>query len=531
MRRASFVALALFVPLAMRLGLDPGITIDDSLQRTYGDALVRWYRSGFVDSSALTFHNLYLYGGLFDLPAQWLVSLDILPWDTFAARHALSALVAVLGVWATWFTAARIAGPRAGALAALMLALTPAWLGHGLFNSKDIPFGAAAAVVMYASVRIVMRRPPLTWRDAVWAGVALGLALGVRSGGMFMLGYPLVAAGLRLCVDAWRPTRRSRPWRGLPQDALCAFGRLVCVLPLTWLIMLSAWPWAQLKPFTRPFEAAAIAAHFKWRGRMRFDGAVLREHELPWNYLPTWFRVTLPDLYALALACGIVVLLVAALRRKFDGPRMAAVALLLMFVLAPIAGVVVTHPIIYDAHRHFLFLIPPLAALAGVALQRFLFLPQIEVALRAGVAVFALYLAGQTFYDMWTLHPYEYVYFNRASGGLAKQASRFETDYWGAAYREGFEWVVRNYDPGGTERVTIATCGFDRNFGYYRGLWHAKRFVLETDRRGAQLYISMTRNDCHHARKGDVLHVVERQGVPLLYVYRVDPAASPKRRR
>ena len=50
--------------------------------------------------------------------------------------------------------------------------------------------------------------------------------------------------------------------------------------------------------------------------------------------------------------------------------------------------------------------------------------------------------AGTTLVDVARLHPYEYAYFNRSFGGLPAAAGRFETDYWGVAYKEGFEWLV-----------------------------------------------------------------------------------------
>ena len=48
---------------------DYGVSWDETLQNTYGEKLVAMYRSGFQDRSALTYVNLYLYGGLFDMVA------------------------------------------------------------------------------------------------------------------------------------------------------------------------------------------------------------------------------------------------------------------------------------------------------------------------------------------------------------------------------------------------------------------------------------------------------------------------------
>src|ERR1700690_10729 len=184
-RGASVLVLLLILPLAIRMALDSGISWDEEKQLEYGKRLLAWYQSGLTDRSSFTYMDLYLYGGLFDLPAKLLLSTRLLPWGPYETRHVLTAILAVSGIVATWMTANRIAGPRAGLFAGAMLTLTPAWVGHGLFNCKDIPFGAAAAFVAYSTTRIAMRPSPLAWGYALCAGLSVGCALGFRPGGMF----------------------------------------------------------------------------------------------------------------------------------------------------------------------------------------------------------------------------------------------------------------------------------------------------------------------------------------------------------
>lgn len=505
--------------VAARLALDAGITWDEPIQRDYGDLIVAWFRSRFHDRAALSFENLYFYGGLFDAPAQWLISLDVSPWGVFETRHVLTALIAVAGIGASYAIAARIAGARAGFAAALMLALTPAWVGHGLFNPKDIPFGAAAALVAYVSVRIALRPPPLRWSDALLTGVSVGLALGVRSGGMFLAGFPALAALGRVSWSMLVLARRREP---LPTRALLGTTalRLASALPLAWLLMIAAWPWAQRKPFIRPFRAAAEAAHFHWSGPVLFGGVEYQADQLPRSYLPTWFALTLPEIYIVAaVSCGLCVCWRA---RRWQLERVWALAVLSLFVIVPVLGVLATHPTLYDAHRHFLFLLPLLAALSGVALARALENRALPALVRAGIAGAWLVCAVQVASDMVRLHPYEYVYFNRLSGGLAAQRSRYETDYWGASYREGLAWVRDNITGSqhGRKRVTVSGCyGSREPLQYYLEEWPEmhERFA-HTGREGrAEIFLAITRDGCHHVR-GRVIHEVSRMGAPLLYV-------------
>lgn len=520
-RVASLLMLLLMIPLAVRLALDSGISWDEERHLEYGQRLLMWYRSGFKDRSAFTFMDLYLYGGLFDLPAQIVISFHLLPWGVYESRHVLTALVAVLGIVAVWMTANRIAGPRAGFCAAALLTLTPAWVGHGLFNCKDIPFATAVAFVVHFLIRIGMRHSCLTWADAWGSLFSIGCALGVRSGGMFLLGYPIVIVLSRWAFAAL--ARRGEPLRAT-REAGVAFGRFFCALPVAWGVMLFAWPWAQESPLIRPFRAAQIARHFVWGGLMRFDGRMISTGDIPASYLPVWFGVTLPDIYVPAGLCALA-LCIAAFRAGLRTPRVRAVILLIAFIAIPYVAVVVTRPVIYDAHRHFLFLLPAIATLAGVAINAFVAAEWILLPVRGAVILSLLVCGAVTAYDMRSLHPYQYLYFNRLSGGLPRQAERFETDYWGLTYREAFAWVVQHVKLSGTEKVHVTPCNIYGPLRYYRKQWNATQFVIEDRIDRSQISIAMLRVECKDI-VGTTIHAVRRQGVPLAVVRERAPGDS-----
>lgn len=100
---------------------------------------------------------------------------------------------------------------------------------------------------------------------------------------------------------------------------------------------------------------------------------------------------------------------------------------------------------------------------------------------RGAIAVIALGCGVQTFHDMWRSHPYEYVYFNRLSGGLARQGERFEADYWGSSYREGFDRLVHHIQPNAQRPIVVGACYAEERLEYYRQQWNETRFVLTDD--------------------------------------------------
>ena len=66
---ATVLLLAALVVVALLTCRDYAISNDEGVQRHYGELIIAYYGSGFVDQSLFSFQNLYLYGGLFDIMA------------------------------------------------------------------------------------------------------------------------------------------------------------------------------------------------------------------------------------------------------------------------------------------------------------------------------------------------------------------------------------------------------------------------------------------------------------------------------
>ena len=79
-RRLDALAIATLVVVAVIAAFtfrDYGLGWDDYTHSQYGSLLVSLYKSGFADKRALSFVNLYMYGGGFDLLAT--LSAKVLP--------------------------------------------------------------------------------------------------------------------------------------------------------------------------------------------------------------------------------------------------------------------------------------------------------------------------------------------------------------------------------------------------------------------------------------------------------------------
>ncbi len=166
----------------------------------------------FHDTRALSFVNLYLYGGGFDMASALLAK--ILPFDLFETRRLVGAAVGIAGIAFTWRIGRRIGGPLAGLLALVLLAACPLYYGHMFMNPKDAPFAAAMALFLLGLVRLLDQYPKPCPTHAL-SVVGLG-SRGSRSARASMAGASAVleaVGALALLVRRRGACRRLRGCR------------------------------------------------------------------------------------------------------------------------------------------------------------------------------------------------------------------------------------------------------------------------------------------------------------------------------
>jgi hypothetical protein len=449
---------ALVVILTFR---DYGLGWDDYTHAEYADLLLKLYGSGFTNRDALSFANLYMYGGGFDLMAALLHK--ILPLDLFETRRLLGGAVGIIGLVLTWRVARRVGGPLAGFAAMLALALSPHFYGHAFMNPKDVPFAVTMMVALLGSVRLIEEYPRPSPRTVLLLGTGAGLAIGSRILGGFSAIY--LAAGLLPLIIA---DLRERGF----VEAAQRVGRMVLmVLPgllFGYLAMALIWPWGVMEPLN-PFRAVGYFSHFfekPWKEL--YAGELLSVQDMPWTYLPAQFVMRTPEIVSL-LALGGVALSLDAQRRHDVAPQRRGI--LLMLVLAatlPVLIAMVKRPALYNEIRHFLFVVPPMAVLAGIAFARmFEWLSARNRKAALGAAAFAGIAALLPLSEIIRLHPYQYTYFNHASGTVRAADQRYTLDYWGLAFKQASDDLrghiaARGETPPEGRKWKVAVCGPQR---------------------------------------------------------------------
>ncbi|RQH11071.1 glycosyltransferase family 39 protein [Bradyrhizobium sp. RP6] len=463
-RTCDDLAMLVLAAVAVIAGLtfrDYGLGWDDYTHAEYADLLLRMFGSGFKDTAALSFANLYMYGGGFDMVAALLHKL--IPLELFETRRLVGAIVGVIGLAVTWRLGRRIGGPLAGLASLLLLALCPIFYGHMFMNPKDAPFAVAMIILMLGLVRLAEEYPQPSPRTVLIVGLGAGLSLGCRILGGLALVYAVLGF-MPLLLEELRT-------EGL-RESVRRFAHVVYVLlpglVLGYLVMGLIWPWSIMEP-GNPFEALTYFSHFfekPWKEM--FDGAIVSVPDMPWSYLPTLFALQLPEVM-LVLTAGAVFGTFAMLpRRGVPARRKTILLMLTLAATLPLAIAMVKRPALYNGIRHFVFVIPPMAVLGGVA-----FAWAME-RLRANhrtwqpvvLATFCFGLA-LSLAEMIRLHPYQYTHFNHVAGTVRGADDRFMLDYWGLALKQASDelreqLVERQEVPPSNRKWKVAVCGPQR---------------------------------------------------------------------
>jgi len=492
---------------------DYAISNDEGVQHRYGELIIEYYRSGFRTRDLFTFQNLYLYGGLFDIVAVALA--NVIPVDPYVLRHILCAMMGISGVAASAATARLIAGPRAGLIAAVALTLCGAWYGAMFNHTKDIPFAAAMTGATFFLVRMARQLPSPRTIDVAAFGLLAGAALGVRSLGLLLFVYLGFAIVLYL---PWRERGAAR-LRFAARSALKTFPAMA----LAYLIMILAWPWAALSPLN-PIRGLFAFSEFHYAIRTIFAGRVYEMANVPRTYVPGYLLIRVPLITQAGAALAMLSLLWQPFQRGSRQQR-RNLALVSLTVILPLACQVLFHGPAFTGMRHFLFVLPPLATLAGVGFSELL---DVLEARGRRFALAALALVCACF--MWEgstlvrLHPYENLSYNALVGGLPGAFRRYDLDYWFNSMPEAIhmlEAFVRDKTPVETTQApkiySVAVCGerlpFDQTITLPQLRWD---FRSEWDE--SEFFIAPTHMNCDRDLDGDVIGTVERFGVPIAYV-------------
>jgi hypothetical protein len=450
-RLFPWLVLALGVVVVVATHRDFGPTPDEGVQATYGELALRYFASGGADTACNEYLDLRFYGPLVEMLSA--LFYDPAVGGKYEVRHLVLGLLSLLVIPGVWLYA-RISGlPGLPFFAVLAVVALPRFFGHWFNNSKDMPFALAVTWFMIALAWVV-RDPGWRWRQVLVCAATMGLALCVRPGGFPILLLFLLAAVAIGEVGA----RRVDPYRSraVARRSIVGIAARVALVPLlAWVVMVLPWPWAHQAPIANPIEAMRVATEFPTTMPVLFEGITWNSDELPWYYLPKYVIITTPLPILLLALAGLLFGLRLIVRERSSVPA-CSIALTLVWLLVPLALFAIFTPNVYGGMRHFLFVWPAIAILAGHGAAAVWRAASPENRLTTAVALSVMTLLPVR--ETVRLHPYQIAYYNALVGGVGGASDKYWTDYPMSSYKEAIEWVNEQNTPASAEplRVVLA---------------------------------------------------------------------------
>lgn len=522
--------IAFWVPIIL-IGVltikDYGMGWDEPTRWASGDLKLEYYE-GFSQTESIWEHMQTqsprdVYPGLFDIPLA--LAARILPLDRFLLGHIWSFLFGMSGLVAVRLTAARLAIPSgrvfAGLGAAAILLLLPQYYGHMFINPKDIPFAAMMAWGILGLATFVGEFPRPSLKATILLGIGSGLAMSTRLPGGIVLAYAAFIALLWLLVRFAVQKIRGRQWV-LEMLGLLWRGIVAGFVSLNVLVVW--WPAAHRNPFTTPLQAVERLHSVASSIPVLYRGQVYDAGTTPAAYGIWMFLITSPSWFLVSLGLGAIILGLrfrnfrdALFKRQASWAwRMLSVLLAATF---PLVYVTLAQPAIHNGFRHLLYVLPPLAVLAALALewvQRHWMAKGMRPRYFTIALLISALLASAT---LIRLHPYQYVFANALVGGTAGTYGEYETEYWFTSTMHGIEALDHYLDTHPNDRPT------DRPVRILvTGPWQVAKpflpehFVITGDFSEADYIISNTQMMIHLLFEGDEIIRIERAGLPILVV-------------
>jgi hypothetical protein len=529
----EWLASAALLGVVLAIGLatvhDVGITIDEFLFDGYGTKALAWYLSLSADRTLTDHFGTWFYGPWFQIVTALAQSFHAA--DDFDVRHALTFVVGLTGLAAVVPIGRMAIGQWAGFVALALCLLTGNLYGHLLFPLNDVPFMAVMSWALLAIIAMARGGIP-PWRATLTAGACCGFAIATRIGGILAQVY-LVAAMSLLCIEIVALRGRA----GFAEIVQIAV-RTVSALAIGWFVAILLWPYLQAAdPLERLISAYRHLGELKLEMAVPLWGQEISTGMLPWYYIPGELAARLPELFIVLLlaALGFGLVAIAAFFRQLPGGLSAAVvqlagarALLLIVAaaLAPLLFIIATGSTLYDAIRHILFTLPPLALIAAWAILK------LAPIIRRFPIPFAALAAAQVIsavFIMVKLHPLEYVATNAFAGWTAGFYGRSELDYWTVAATPALRRLETRIAqeeraPDQLPRLLICIPWREHMVApMFRRPWR-----IADNPQTADFVIETERYHCAKDAGGQLIDEVTRFGKPFAWTYRMSNMENPR---
>lgn len=316
-------------------------------------------------------------------------------------------------------------------MGATFLILSPRIFADSFYNSKDLVLLSAFIISSYTMYRFI-KSPNILW--STLHAAACAFAVDVRLVGLLIPGFTALFILFDVIV--------SPAFGGFLKTKVIPLGIFILFF---WLFVILFWPFLWRNSLTNFIDAIGFMSKFEaYGGTVLYLGQFIKANQVPWHYIPVWIFFTTPLLYTLLFLVGMLKTLIRLryhLRATYRKEKILLLSLL--WLLIPWVLVINSHNELYDGWRHFYFIYP---AFLLIALYGFYAIWELFKNVKfAKVAAVIVILGNFAWVGRFMVinHPYQYLYFNEAIGGMENAKKNFDLDYWGLTFKKGLEFIAQ----------------------------------------------------------------------------------------
>ena len=446
----SLIAMGVFMVL---LAINSGLNADEEFQYDYSSKLVDYYSSMGADEAALYIEkgNMHYYGGFFDTVTGFvnkILGFEQTETGYRTIRHLFMALFGWLAIFFTAQFSRSVGGIRAAIITAVLLFLSPRFLGHAMMNPKDIPFAMGNIMAVYFMFQAFRSWNQISWKTVAGIAGGIGIALATRAGGILLLAY----MGLFTLVFLFISNRlkgQKLEWGAVFRGPIL---KLAVAAVGGYVLAVIFWPFALSAPIEGPKEALTEFSKLGISIRVLFGGANIMSDQTAVSYAAQWILMTIPPAVILGFALSV------GFYKSFVQKYSFLASFMLVFcALFPVLYVMYKDSTLHDGWRHLIFMYPTLVAVAALSFDLLLDKFQNNKTLSmATLGVLVLLTINPARYIVMN-YDYPYTYFNLLVGGVNGAFGQYETDYWGVSVKQAIEEMdKRGYFPEGDTVMVVS---------------------------------------------------------------------------
>jgi hypothetical protein len=311
---------------------------------------------------------------------------------------------------------------------ALFFILYPRFFGESFFNIKDMLFVAWVVISVYCVLRWLEKgRVEFLFLSAL----TIAIATNTRILGLMIL---LIAFIFSIILTIQRK-----------ENVLLIVIKpiLLVVLTITFYVAITPFLWAN--PIGNMVETITHFIQFDpWNSTHFFLGEMITS-SVPWFYIPVWMVVTIPILYLVLFAIGVVSIvigIVLRIRKREADLRFHELFFSFMF-FGTLFGYITLSVTMYEGWRHAYILFIPFLYIAVYGLYKaYMFAKEKHNYFRLGVISVVMTCLCVQLAWMVVNHPYQYVYFNSLGKRIAEE--NFTLDYWEVSHLDMIRFLLDN---------------------------------------------------------------------------------------